>query len=39
MAVSVFFDLIVVDGHSAIVQVARQRCPAFQAVVEGFGRG
>ncbi len=32
-------DLIVGDGHSHIVQVARQRYPAFQAVIEGFGRG
>lgn len=32
-------DLIVVDGHSPIVQVARQRYPALQAVLEGFGRG
>lgn len=32
-------DLIVIDGHSPIVQVARQRYPAFQAVIEGFGRG
>ena len=31
--------LIVVDRHSPIVQVARQRYPAFQAVIEGFGRG
>lgn len=28
--------LVVVDGHSPIVQVARQRYPAFQAVIEGF---
>jgi len=28
-------DLVVVDGHSTILQVARQRCPAFKAVIQG----
>ncbi|MNG97704.1 hypothetical protein D3C76_693020 [compost metagenome] len=29
-------DLIVVDGHGPIVQVACQRYPAFQAVIEAL---
>ena len=29
-------NLVVVDGHSPIVQVARKRYPASQAVIEGF---
>ena len=32
------FDWIVVYGDSAIIQVARQRDPAFKAVIQGFGR-
>jgi hypothetical protein len=32
-------DLVVVDGHSTIFQVARQRYPAFEAVVQSLGRG
>lgn len=31
-------DLVVVDGHGTIFQVARQRYPAFEAVIEGLGR-
>lgn len=31
------FHPVVVDGHSAIVQLARQRCPPFQAVIQVFG--
>lgn len=31
-------DVVVVNGHAAIVQVACERSPAFQAVVQGFGR-
>ena len=27
------FDLVIVEGHSAIFQVARQRYPAFKAVI------
>ncbi len=32
------FHPVVVDGHSAIVQVARQRFPPFEAVIQRFGR-
>ena len=32
-------DRIVVYGHSPIFQVARQRHPALQAVIQGLGRG
>lgn len=32
-------DLIVVGGHSNILQVARQRYSAFKAVFQGLGRG
>ncbi len=31
-------DLVVVDGHSTIFQVARQRYPAFEAVIQGLCR-
>lgn len=31
--------LLSVDWHSTIFQVARQRYPAFKAVIQGFGRG
>lgn len=31
--------LVVIDGHSPIVQVARKHYPAFQAAIEGFGCG
>lgn len=31
--------LVVVDRHSPIVQVARQRYLAFQAVIESLARG
>jgi hypothetical protein len=30
-------DPVVVDGHGAVVQVARQRFPAFKGVVERLG--
>lgn len=29
--------LVVVDGHSTIFQVARQRYPAFEAVIQSLG--
>lgn len=31
-------DLVVVDGYRSIFQVARQRYPAFEAVIQGYGR-
>lgn len=31
-------DLVVVDGHSAVIQIARQRYPAFEAVIQGSMR-
>jgi len=33
------FDPVVVDRDLSVRQVARQRDPAFQAVVDGFGAG
>ncbi len=32
-------DLIVVDGHRAIFDIASQSQPAFEAVIQGFRRG
>lgn len=32
-------DLVVVDGHSTVFQVARQRYSAFEAVIQSLGRG
>jgi len=34
----IIFDWIIVDGHSSVINVARQRYPAFKAVSQGFGR-
>ena len=33
------FSIWLFDGHSTIFQVARQRYPAFKAVIQGLGRG
>lgn len=30
---------IIVNGHRAIVEIARQRRPAFKAVIQGLGDG
>lgn len=32
------FRPVVIDRYAPIVQVARQRYPAFQVVIESFGR-
>lgn len=32
------FDWVIVDGHGTIIQVARQRYPALQALLQGLGR-
>lgn len=31
--------MVVVDGQRRVVQVARERCPAVEVVVDGLGRG
>jgi hypothetical protein len=30
---------VIVDGHSTVIQIARQRYPAFKVVIQGFGDG
>lgn len=33
------FNPIVVDGHSAVIEIARQRYPALEAVIQRLGDG